>query len=106
MSTISSVTLTGKSPRPHHSSIIDAGDQHARCHEAPTRRPMRDDDHPGPREKADDPGAKDPPAPTSPTSPTDEPESCDWCGSTDLWWRNCKLLCRNCSAIVKSCNDL
>jgi len=31
---------------------------------------------------------------------------CDWCGSTDLWWRNCKLLCRNCSAIVKSCADL
>jgi hypothetical protein len=33
-------------------------------------------------------------------------ESCDWCGSTDLWWRNCKLLCRSCSAIVKSCADL
>jgi hypothetical protein len=33
-------------------------------------------------------------------------EQCDWCGSTDLWWRNCKLLCRNCSAIVKSCADL
>ena len=31
---------------------------------------------------------------------------CDWCGSADLWWRNCKLLCRNCSAIVKSCADL
>ena len=35
-----------------------------------------------------------------------ETESCDWCGSTDLWWRNCKLLCRACSAIVKSCADL
>jgi hypothetical protein len=35
-----------------------------------------------------------------------ELESCDWCGSTDLWWRNCKLLCRSCSAIVKSCADL
>ena len=33
-------------------------------------------------------------------------ESCDWCGSTDLWWRNCKLHCRTCSAIVKSCADL
>jgi hypothetical protein len=33
-------------------------------------------------------------------------ESCDVCGSTDLWWRNCKLLCRNCQAIVKSCSDL
>ncbi len=39
--------------------------------------------------------------------PAREPaEQCDWCGSTDLWWRNCKLLCRNCSAIVKSCADL
>jgi hypothetical protein len=43
---------------------------------------------------------------------TDEPshaaeeESCDLCGSTDLWWRNCKLLCRSCQAIVKSCADL
>jgi hypothetical protein len=35
-----------------------------------------------------------------------EAETCDWCGSTDLWWRNCKLLCRSCSAIVKSCADL
>ena len=35
-----------------------------------------------------------------------EVESCDWCGSTDLWWRNCKLLCRGCNAIVKSCADL
>jgi hypothetical protein len=33
-------------------------------------------------------------------------ETCDWCGSTDLWWRNCKLLCRSCTAIVKSCADL
>ena len=42
-----------------------------------------------------------------PAAPVTEPaEQCDWCGSTDLWWRNCKLLCRNCSAIVKSCADL
>jgi hypothetical protein len=33
-------------------------------------------------------------------------DACDWCGSTDLWWRNCKLLCRGCQAIVKSCADL
>jgi hypothetical protein len=38
--------------------------------------------------------------------PSPDVESCDWCGSTDLWWRNCKLLCRSCSAIVKSCADL
>lgn len=48
---------------------------------------------------------------TQPEGETDAPvidraEQCDWCGSTDLWWRNCKLLCRSCSAIVKSCADL
>jgi hypothetical protein len=35
-----------------------------------------------------------------------EAEVCDVCGSTDLWWRNCKLLCRRCQSIVKSCADL
>ncbi|HEY2026530.1 MAG TPA: hypothetical protein VGG78_05945 [Gemmatimonadaceae bacterium] len=43
---------------------------------------------------------------TGPTEPTPASESCDLCGSTDLVWRNCKLLCRNCHAIVKSCADL
>jgi len=33
-------------------------------------------------------------------------ERCDWCGSSDTWWHNCKLLCRNCGAIAKSCADL
>jgi len=43
----------------------------------------------------------------APAASAEQPrEQCDWCGSTDLWWRNCKLLCRNCSAIVKSCADL
>jgi hypothetical protein len=41
---------------------------------------------------------------TAPSEP--EPEVCDVCGSTDLWWRNCKLLCRRCRHIVKSCADL
>jgi hypothetical protein len=56
---------------------------------------------------------REPPEPPSdlpwppPTRATPgEHESCDWCGSTDLWWRNCKLLCRSCNAIVKSCADL
>jgi hypothetical protein len=35
-----------------------------------------------------------------------EQETCDVCGSTELWWRNCKLLCRRCGSIVKSCADL
>ena len=39
-------------------------------------------------------------------SPAPVAETCDWCGSTSLWWRNCKLICRNCGAIVKSCADL
>jgi hypothetical protein len=38
--------------------------------------------------------------------PKAEEEVCDVCGSTDLWWRNCKLLCRRCRSIVKSCADL
>ena len=36
---------------------------------------------------------------------TDE-DACDICGSTDVWWRNCKLLCKRCGSIVKSCADL
>jgi hypothetical protein len=35
-----------------------------------------------------------------------DPDVCDVCGSTDVWWRNCKLLCRRCGSIVKSCADL
>ena len=41
---------------------------------------------------------------TTPSEP--ERETCDVCGSTDVWWRNCKLLCRRCGSIVKSCADL
>ena len=44
--------------------------------------------------------------PSAAPQPAPEAETCDWCGSTDLWWRNCKLLCRSCHAIVKSCADL
>jgi len=48
-----------------------------------------------------------PAAPSPPERPPDKVvEECDVCGSTDVWWRNCKLLCRNCGAIVKSCADL
>ena len=41
---------------------------------------------------------------TAPSEP--EQETCDVCGSPDLWWRNCKLLCKRCGSIVKSCADL
>jgi hypothetical protein len=44
---------------------------------------------------------------TAPREPApDVCDVCDVCGSTDLWWRNCKLLCRRCKSIVKSCADL
>ena len=33
-------------------------------------------------------------------------ESCDYCGSTRLEWRKCKLICADCSQINKSCADL
>jgi hypothetical protein len=33
-------------------------------------------------------------------------ETCDYCGSTALWWRKCKLICESCAQINKSCADL
>jgi purine nucleoside permease len=59
------------------------------------------------RPPPDDPPLRDDASLTD--APADQPpevETCDWCGSADLWWRNCKLLCRNCGGIVKSCADL
>ncbi|NUO37752.1 MAG: hypothetical protein HOQ17_08995 [Gemmatimonadaceae bacterium] len=68
-------------------------------------RPPAEPSQPGSERVAPPPQASD--APRAPIPAADaEVESCDWCGSTDLWWRNCKLLCRSCSAIVKSCADL
>lgn len=31
---------------------------------------------------------------------------CDYCGSEQLVWRKCKLVCLDCSQINKSCADL
>ena len=62
---------------------------------------MRDDDSSTGRKTG--PAKADPATPSSSEPPV---EQCDWCGSTDLWWRNCKLLCRNCGGIAKSCADL
>jgi hypothetical protein len=49
----------------------------------------------------------------SPAPATEEPprervaaEQCDYCGSTTLEWRKCKLICTNCRQINKSCADL
>lgn len=33
-------------------------------------------------------------------------ETCDYCGSTTLAWRKCKLICTSCAQINKSCADL
>lgn len=33
-------------------------------------------------------------------------ECCDYCGSTHLEWRKCKLVCAACRQINKSCADL
>jgi hypothetical protein len=33
-------------------------------------------------------------------------ESCDYCGSAELEWRKCKLVCAHCRQINKSCADL
>ncbi|HVE80274.1 MAG TPA: hypothetical protein VNA89_15515 [Gemmatimonadaceae bacterium] len=48
-----------------------------------------------------------PDEPSGAPAPADAPaEVCDVCGSRDLYWRNCKLLCRGCRSIVKTCADL
>jgi hypothetical protein len=58
-------------------------------------------------QEPDAPGTPEAPrVPEEPETPRWVEEECDVCGSTDVWWRNCKLLCRNCGAIVKSCADL
>jgi hypothetical protein len=33
-------------------------------------------------------------------------ETCDYCGSAQLTWRKCKLICTQCRQINKSCADL
>ena len=40
--------------------------------------------------------------------PGEEPfaECCDYCGSAQLQWRKCKLICADCRQINKSCADL
>jgi hypothetical protein len=33
-------------------------------------------------------------------------DSCDYCGSSKIVWRKCKLICEECRQINKSCADL
>jgi len=46
------------------------------------------------------------PSAAPPSRDEPPPETCDYCGSTDLQWIKCKLVCRNCRQINKSCADL
>lgn len=32
-------------------------------------------------------------------------EACVVCGSGEIRWRNCKLICHNCRTILRSCAD-
>jgi hypothetical protein len=43
---------------------------------------------------------------TSQTCESSPVESCDYCGSRQLEWRKCKLICADCKQINKSCADL
>jgi len=55
------------------------------------------------------PAIEDDREPDRPTHVPDGPateEVCDYCGSPDLEWRKCKLICRTCAQINKSCADL
>jgi hypothetical protein len=46
--------------------------------------------------------------PTTADTPREQSavESCDYCASTRLEWRKCKLICADCRQINKSCADL
>jgi len=57
------------------------------CHVAPFVRSARPTTEEPPREQA-------------------TAEQCDYCGSSTLEWRKCKLICTNCRQINKSCADL
>jgi hypothetical protein len=43
---------------------------------------------------------------TSRTCESSPRERCDYCGSGQLEWRKCKLICADCKQINKSCADL
>lgn len=44
--------------------------------------------------------------PDAPVTTVPGTETCDYCGSTRLEWRKCKLICADCQQINKSCADL
>jgi len=55
----------------------------------------------------DDPNPRNPsPSASRLVAPPPAEDRCEVCGSDQVSWRNCKLLCANCKSIVKSCADL
>lgn len=62
-----------------------------------------------PAEPSSTPQSAARPAPTPSSLVSDgaaDGETCDYCGSTTLEWRKCKLICTSCAQINKSCADL
>ena len=45
-------------------------------------------------------------APQGGVTPTAVQTECDYCGSSKIVWRKCKLICEDCKQINKSCADL
>ncbi len=62
---------------------------------------MSDIDQNSPRETDDEKPVGPHPPPQAP-----EPQSCDICGSTELVWLRCKLICNQCHTILMTCGDL
>ena len=56
--------------------------------------------------RADEPQGHDASASPAPGKVAPPSEVCDHCGSTDVEWVKCKMICRNCRQINKSCADL
>jgi hypothetical protein len=48
----------------------------------------------------------DPPSDHTPAPAPAPRDTCDVCGSAELYEIKCKVVCRNCRSIVRSCADL
>jgi hypothetical protein len=61
---------------------------------------MIDPDEPAPSSESNPPNdeRREAPAPDAAT--------CDVCGSTELIWQRCKLICAQCHTILMTCGDL
>jgi hypothetical protein len=41
-----------------------------------------------------------------PPFPVEDAATCELCGGSTLYWKNCKLVCAGCRHINKTCADL